>query len=115
MLLLPCFELCPVLRVQGFLCTANNAENLLLFQEYIYFQTPALVSVPSNVLIVIAVDSAILSFAPASGLSVLLRDRVDDAVNPSRVGQISEVPGLITCCTVSGVLNLSIDPNSLTR
>jgi len=67
---------------------------------------------------VIDVESAVLLSVHVSSLSVLLRDRVDDAairnLNPSRVRQTSEVPGLITCCTVSGVLNLSIDLNSLT-
>jgi hypothetical protein len=50
--------------------------------------------------------------------SVLLGDSVGDAairhLYPSRVRQISEMLGFITRCTASGVLNLSIDLNSLT-
>ena len=43
MLLLPCFKLCRVLRVRCFLCTVDNTENLLLFEEYFDFQTLGLV------------------------------------------------------------------------
>jgi len=69
-------------------------------------------SIPSHLLIVIAVDSAILSSIHVSSLSVLLWDFVDNGemqnLKPSQVRQISKVPRLITCSMVSGVLNLSI-------
>jgi len=72
-------------------------------------------SIPPNILIEIAVDSGILSSVHVSSLSVCTPPRLCRwCHNSSRVHQIREVPGFITCCTVSGVLNLSIHLNSLT-
>jgi hypothetical protein len=57
-----------------------------------------------------------------SCLAILLRELVDDMaiqnLKASSVCKISEVPGDITCYTVSGVLNLTIDlklTDSLTK
>jgi len=118
MLLLQCLKLCPVLRLQCFVCTIDNAKNLILFQVYFDFQTPALVVHSINLHILNPWRCGHRMISICVGLVVLLRICVNNAgiwnQNAIRVSHISELPGLVIWCTVNTVVNHSIDLNSLT-
>jgi len=109
MLFLSCFKLCPILPIRCFLSTVNNAENLLLLQEYFDFQTAAIVVCTIQLLQWDRCQFGHLRYV--SSESVLLQDSVDEAaiqnLNLSQVRQIGKVHGLITCCILTAVLNLS--------
>ena len=106
-MLLPPFRiLCSVLWVWCFLFIIENAENLFLLQEYLDFQSPALVVHTITILhsdhhqfghLVICTHIQSVS----TPLTMCWRCR-----NSSSVSYIREVPGLISSCVMSIVLNL---------
>jgi len=110
MLLFPYLNFGPIVCVQWIFCTVDNAEMLLLLQQYVDFEAPAFV-----VHTIEHLNQDHYRFGTVcygSSQSVLVWDCIKYAVNTSQVRQRSEVPVLISCFTVSIVLNLFIDLNS---
>lgn len=105
-----------VFFASGSVTIVNDAENLLLLWEFVNFETSTLAV--CNITLRTSAGCPFGHVCYISRQSVLHWNTAGDAVfqnlNSSWVLQISIVAGLIHCCTMSIVLNLSIDLDLLT-
>jgi len=109
MLHLPCLKLSHALCVLQFLCAVDNARNLFLLQAYLSFQIPALLVCTIKRL---HRDSCrfghLVAQIRVESVCTLGRP-FQEWCKSSQIAQISTVPGLMTCCAMTTVLNLCIE------